>query len=100
MHDTPPSSMLRLFGAHRTTLITIYSAVDISDRIFVAVYDIGAADTRWSDTHHRRRSTCTNRSTLKSQKDYRNRTDRMQSFDDWFSINVTSSLQIIIFHLI
>lgn len=41
-----------------------------------------------------------NRSTLKSQKDYRNRTDRMQSFDDWFSINVTSSLQIIIFHLI
>lgn len=100
MHDTPPSWMLRLFDAHRTTLITIYSAVDISDRIFVIVYDIGAAFTRWSDTHHRRRSTCTNRSTLKSQKDYRNRTDRMLSFDDWFSINVTSSLQIIIFHLI
>jgi len=37
---TPPSSMLRLFGAHRTTLITIYSAVDISDRMFVDVHGI------------------------------------------------------------
>jgi len=52
--------MLRLFDAHRTTLITIYSAVDISDRMFVDVYDMCAAATRRSDTHHGRRSTCTN----------------------------------------